>query len=52
MYVTVENFQSNSVYTTEENAAWPLDSTPMVVFGVTNFKFGTTWFQNSHPLVF
>ena len=26
MYVTVAKFYSNSAYTTEENAAWPLDS--------------------------
>ena len=29
MYVTVKKFQSNSVYATEENAAWLLYSAPM-----------------------
>ena len=29
MYVTAEKFQSNCEYTTEEKAAWPLDSAPM-----------------------
>ena len=29
MHVTVEKFQSNSAYATEEKAAWPLDSAPM-----------------------
>ena len=62
MYVTVEKFQSNSAYTTEENAAWPLDSAPMGIkaepalqnssFGVINFKFRTMWFQNSQSLAF
>ena len=28
MYVTVEKFQLNCDYTTEEKAAWPLDSAP------------------------
>ena len=39
MYVTVENFQSNSVYATEENAAWPLDSAPMGIKAEPTAKF-------------
>ena len=39
MYVTVEKFQPNSVYATEENAAWPLDSAPMDIKAEPTAKF-------------
>ena len=39
MYVTVEKFQSNSAYATEENAAWPLDSAPMGIKAKPAAKF-------------
>ena len=39
MYVTVEKFQSNSVYTTEKNAAWSLDSAPMGIKAEPTAKF-------------
>ena len=39
MYVTVEKFQSNSAYTTEENAALPLDSASMGIKAEPTAKF-------------
>ena len=46
MYVTVEKFQSDSAYTTEEKAAWPLDSVstgikaePTAKFFIRYYKF-------------
>ena len=42
MYVTVEKFQSNCEYATEEKAAWPLDSAPMGIKAEPMAKFVKT----------
>ena len=39
MYVTVEKFQSNCEYTTEEKAAWSPDSAPMGIKAMPTAKF-------------
>ena len=39
MCVTVKKIQSNSAYTTEEKAAWPLDSAPMGIKAKPVVKF-------------
>ena len=39
MYVTVEIFQSNWEYITEEKAAWPLDSAPTGIKAEPAAKF-------------
>ena len=45
MYVTVENFQSNSAYITEENAAWPLDSAPVGIKAKLTAKFFIQYYK-------